>query len=269
MILTGEVDGVPTTVVSLNPSVNEYLALLGVDLAGVDAFSYRPRELLKKRRVGTFVDLDVDVVEKIRPDLVVLYYPVQRHLLETAARLSKAVVAVPTPTSVDHVVAIFKFFARLFDRDEEGDRIAEIYRSLLEGPPIYEGVVAVINLGVYDVACRNSYLADALTKVGLAYMKTPPCVFRHFEKPPADILKKAGYVIYESSGKKFIESETAFLADKPHLVTPNDTLAHYGPSLPLDLRLVADAAARGIQWVGETSGVTRPSLRDDWYRPYR
>jgi hypothetical protein len=53
------------------------------------------------------------------------------------------------------------------------------------------------------------------------------------------------------------------------VVTPNDTLAHYGPSLPSDLLLVADAAARGAEWVGDTSSVLRPSLRGEWYRPYR
>ncbi|ACB39084.1 ABC transporter substrate-binding protein [Pyrobaculum neutrophilum] len=269
MITVGVLDGVPRRVVSLNPSVNEFLALLGVELAGRDAFSYRPAELMSVPIVGTFVDVDREALSKLRPDLAILYYPVQRHLLDAVANASKAVVAVPTPTSVDHAVAVFRFFARVFDRDEEGDRIAGIYRDLLRGAPLYDEVVAVINLGVYDLACSNSYVADALTRVGLRYVRGFPCVFKHSESPPQEALSRAHFVVYEARGKNYYEKETQFLGGKPHVVTPNDTLAHYGPSLPLDLRLVAEAVARGARWVGGTSSAVRPTLRGGWYAPYR
>jgi len=78
----GSLDGVPRRVISLNPSVNEFLALLGVELVGRDVFSYRPAELMKVPTVGTFIEVDLEVVRRIRPDLAVLYYPVQRHLVE-------------------------------------------------------------------------------------------------------------------------------------------------------------------------------------------
>jgi len=268
VILVGSLDGVPRRVVSLNPSVNEFLALLGVELAGRDVFSYRPAELRRVPAVGTFVDVDLDAVRRIRPDLAVLYYPVQRHLVERLAETAGAVVAVPTPVNIDQAVAVFRFFARIFDRDEEGDRLAGIYRDLFRGRPLYEDVAAVINLGVYDLACNNSYVADALTRVGLRYMRGLPCVFTHSEGPPAE-LERAGFVVYEARGRRPYERELAFLRGKPHVVTPNDTLAHYGPSLPLDLRLVADAAARGVEFVKTTSSVLQPSLGDEWYRPYR
>jgi len=269
MILLGSLDGAPRRVVSLNPSVNEFLALLGVRLAGRDVFSYRPVELMEVPAVGTFVDVNIEAVRKIEPDLVILYYPVQRHLVDKLTGAAKAVVAVPTPVNVDFATAVFRFFARLFDKDEEGDRLAEIYRDLLKGHPLYEDVLAVINLGVYDVVCSNSYVADALTRIGLRYMSGLPCVFKHGDSPPAELVERAGFVVYEARGKRFYEGEVGFLKNKPHVVTPNDTLAHYGPSLPLDLRLVAEAAARGAEWVGETSSVLRPSLRGEWYRPYR
>ncbi len=269
MIFVGSLDGVPRRVVSLNPSVNEFLALLGVELAGRDVFSYRPAELMKVPVVGTFVDVDLDAVAKIAPDLAVLYYPVQRHLIERLAEVAKAVVAVPTPVNLDHAVATFRFFARVFDRDEEGDRLAGVYRELFSGYPLHEDVVAVINLGVYDLACGNSYVADALTRVGLRYMRGLPCVFTHSESPPTEVIKRAGFVVYEARGRRPYEREIAFLRGKPHVVTPNDTLAHHGPSLPLDLRLVAEAAAKGLEFVEATSSVLRPSLRGEWYRLYR
>lgn len=263
------VDGVPRAVVSLNPSVNEFLALLGVEIAGRDAFSYRPAELIKVPIVGTFTDLRVEEVRRISPDLIILYYPVQAHLLETASQIAKAVVAVPTPSNIDAAVAVFRFFARLFDRDEEGDRLAGVYRDLFKGVPLYEDVVAVINLGVYDVACSNSYVADALTKAGLRYLRGLPCVFKHFDKPPVEIIERAKFVIYEARGRSYVEKEVEFLKGREFVVTPNDTLAHYGPSLPLDLRVVVDAVSKGERWAGRTSSTARPSLRDEWYAPYR
>jgi hypothetical protein len=269
VLLMGRVDGVPRRVVSLNPSVNEFLALLGVEVVGRDAFSYRPRELMKVPIVGTFTDFDVERARALAPDLFILYYPVQRHLLEKAAEVSRAVVAVPTPVNIDAVVAVFRFFARLFDRDEEGDRLAGVYRDLLRGAPLYDGVLAIINLGVYDVACGNSYVADALTRVGLRYLGGLPCVFMHYEEPPLGLLERASFVIYEARGRSYSEREVEFLRGREYVVTPNDTLAHYGPSLPLDLGLLAAAVARGERWAGGTSSVSRPSLRDAWYGPYR
>ncbi|MEZ0318508.1 MAG: ABC transporter substrate-binding protein [Pyrobaculum sp.] len=269
MIFAGELDGVPKVVVSLNPSVNEFLALLGVGLAGRDAFSYRPRELLKVPRVGTFIDADLDALAKLAPDLVVLYYPVQRRLFDKVAAVAKAVVAVPTPVNVDHAVSIFRFFARLFDSDEEGDRLAGVYRDLLRGSPIYDDVVALINLGVYDLVCTSSYAADALTRVGFRYLSGLRCVFKHSADPPWWALERANFVVYESRGRSYDEAEVAFLRGKDFVVTPNDTIAHYGPSLPLDLQKLWHEASRGGRWVGETSSVLRPSLRDSWYSPYR
>lgn len=269
MIFAGEVDGVPRVVVSLNPSVNEFLALLGVELAGRDAFSYRPRELLKVPRVGTFVDVDLDAVARLSPDLAVLYFPVQKQLFDRVAAVARAVVAVPTPVNVDHVVSIFRFFARLFDRDEEGDRVAGVYKDLLRGSPVYDGVVALINLGVYDLACSNSYVADALTRVGFRYLSGLHCVFKHGAEPPWWALERASFVVYESRGRSYSEAEVAFLRGKSFVVTPNDTIAHYGPSLPLDLQRLWLVASRGGRWVGEASSVLRPSLRDGWYGPYR
>ncbi len=263
MILVGEVSEVPKRVISLNPSVSEFLALLGVELVGRDVYSKRPRELLSLPKVGTFVKVELETLASLKPDLVVLYYPVQREYLEPVAKYAKAVAAVPTPMNVDQVVGVFRAISRIFDRDEEGDRLAGIYRDLLRGPPLYENVLAVIKFDVYHVACSNSYIADALSRVGLRYMRGLPCVFRDKLPPSAD------FVVFESSGRSLIESEVAFLAGRRHVVTPNDTIAHYGPSLPLDLQRVAKAAAAGARFVSEVSSVLLPWLRDNWYKPYR
>ncbi|MFN3804776.1 MAG: ABC transporter substrate-binding protein [Pyrobaculum sp.] len=268
MIYLGTLEGVPKRVISLNPSVNEFLALLGVELAGRDVYSIRPRELLAVPKVGTFISIDTAALEKIGPDLAVLYYPVQKNLLDAVSKYSKAVVAIPTPANIDQIVSIFRYIARLFNKDEEGDRVAGIYRDLLRGSVIYENVLAVIKFDVYEVACSNVYVADVLTAVGLKYRRGLPCFFITRREPPVDLIERADFVVYESSGLAYSEREVAFI-NKSHVVTPGDTIAHYGPSLPLDVQKVAEAAARGERWVGGVSRLLTPSLRDSWYRPYR
>jgi len=254
-------------VVSLNPSISEFLALIGVELVGRDVFSYRPRELLRVRRVGSFVDADVEAIASLDPDLVILYHPVQRGLMERLAGRVRAVVAIPTPTNVDAAVAAFRAVARLVDRDEEGDRVAGVYRDLLRGGSVErDGVLAILYLGGYDVACTASFVADALTRVGLRYVRGLRCVFRLFSEPP-DIPAKL--YIYESRARQYMDWEVGFLAGREFVVTPNDTLAHYGPSLPLDLQRLVDAVARGERFVSGTSSMVVPSIGDEWYRPYR
>ncbi|WP_243675508.1 hypothetical protein [Vulcanisaeta distributa] len=47
MLLTRALDGVPRRIVSLNPSITEFLFIIGAGnrVVGTDVWSYRPREL--------------------------------------------------------------------------------------------------------------------------------------------------------------------------------------------------------------------------------
>ncbi|WP_052883212.1 ABC transporter substrate-binding protein [Thermoproteus tenax] len=279
--LTKPLDGTPRRVVSLNPSITEFLFVsgLGDRVVGRDVFSYRPRDALKAPHVGSFIDVDVEKVRALSPDLIILYYPVQSALIDAVAQIAPVAV-IETPTSVDDVVATFKFVSRLLDADEVGEYIAGVYRDLLRGSPLAEGVLALFYLGGYDVACSESFTASALEAAGLRYIRGLHCVYNFLgsEEKAAALLERLDphLLIYEGKGRMYRESELAWIkrlrctacARGRVLVTPNDTLAHYGPSLPLDMALVRNAVMRGAGFVDGTSSVVRPSLSDGWYRPY-
>ncbi|MGC9118533.1 MAG: ABC transporter substrate-binding protein [Thermoproteus sp.] len=279
--LTRPIEYVPRRVVSLNPSVTEFLfvAGLGDKLVGRDVFSYRPRDALKIPHVGSFTSADLGAVEGVKPDLVIVYYPVQKDLVDALDRIAPVAV-VETPTSIDDVLGNFKFVSRLLDADEAGEHVSGVYRDLLKGAPLAEDALAVFYLGGYDVACAESFTAAALDAVGIRYSKRIHCVY-HFLGPlekAVELVERVdpALVLYEGKTRQPRPEETAWIrrarcraCSRGEVVAvPNDTLAHYGPSLPLDLALVRDAVASRAPLVADTSSVSRPALGDPWYRPY-
>ncbi len=279
--MTKPLDGAPRRVVSLNPSITEFLfvAGLGDRLVGRDVFSYRPRDALKIPHVGSFTTADLEAVGRLRPDLAITYYPVQKDLIERLDEIAPVAV-VETPTSVDDVLANFKFVARLLDADELGDHVAGVYEDLLKGAPIAEDALVIFYLGGYDVACRESFTASALEAVGIKYIKGLHCVYRFLgpQEAASELVERLdpALVLYEGKTKTPRPEEISWIrrakcracAGGDVLLVPNDTLAHYGPSLPLDLALVREAIARRAELVEGVSSVVRPSLADAWYRPY-
>lgn len=279
--LTRPLDYTPRRVVSLNPSITEflYVAGLGDRLVGRDVFSYRPREALKTPHVASFTHAEIEAIRAVEPDLIVAYYPVQRDLVDLLDRIAPVAV-VETPTSIDDVVGNFMFVARLLDADEEGEYISGVYKDLLRGTAAAQDVLVVFQLGGYDVACRESFTASALEAAGVKYVRGLHCVY-HFLGPLEQIARLVeridpALIIYEGKTKTPRLEEVAWIrtikcracSKGEVLVIPNDTLAHYGPSLPLDVQIIREAVLRGVNVVAATSSVLRPSLGDSWYRPY-
>ncbi|MCM8832137.1 MAG: helical backbone metal receptor, partial [Candidatus Omnitrophica bacterium] len=65
-------DKYPERIISLGPSITEELYLLGVEdkILGVTTYCKRPKEVLKKEKVGTVVDVNVEKIFSLKPDLV-------------------------------------------------------------------------------------------------------------------------------------------------------------------------------------------------------
>lgn len=65
-------DGAPRRIVTLAPSLAEILYFLGLGdrVVGVTKFSYYPAEAAKKPKVGSYVDLNVERIISLSPDLV-------------------------------------------------------------------------------------------------------------------------------------------------------------------------------------------------------
>lgn len=66
--------GVPKRIVSLNPAHTETLFALGLadKVVGVDSYSNRPAEAVKKEKVGDAFNLNLEKLVALKPDLVIL-----------------------------------------------------------------------------------------------------------------------------------------------------------------------------------------------------
>lgn len=174
------------------------------------------------------------------------------------------------PVNLNAIVASFEMVGELLDLDEEARRVAGIYMDLLKHSIDLERALVVLSLGDYVIPCEASYIASALDRVGIRYVKGLKCVELITNRDGVlSIINKTDpqLVIYESKTKEYRTQETGWIS-KPLIHTPNDVLAHFGPSLPLDIQLLINAIRNGEKFVRDTSSVTRPSLGDPWYRPY-
>ncbi|WP_446752153.1 ABC transporter substrate-binding protein [Vulcanisaeta sp. JCM 16161] len=271
MLLTRALDGTPRRIISLNPSITEFLFVIGAGsrVVGTDVWSYRPREAMKTIKIGSFTSADIEAIRKLSPDLIILSYPVQRQLVEPLSGIAP-VLAIPMPVNLNAVVSSFEMIGELLDMDDNAQRVMGIYMDLLRQSIDVEDAMVVLSLGDYVIPCEASYIASALNKVGIKYVRDLKCVELITNKDGViDIINRVNpkLVIYEGKTKDYRPQETSWI-NRPVVHTPNDVLAHFGPSLPLDIQLLINTIKNGEKFVKGTSSITRPSLNDPWYKPY-
>lgn len=270
--MTRALDGVPHRIISLNPSINEFLFVMGIGdrVVGTDLWSYRPREAMKTFKVGSFTSADLEAIRRLRPDLIILSYPVQRQLVEPLSSTA-SVLAVPMPVNLNAVMSSFEMVGKLLDADEEAHRVMDTYMDLLRQSTDLRDALVVLSLGDYVIPCESSYIASALNRVGVKYIRGLKCVELITNKDGVlsmvDRINPPQLIIYEGKTKDYRPQEIEWV-NKPVLYTPNDTLAHFGPSFPLDIQLLINTIKNGEKFVKNTSSTTRPSLSDPWYKPY-
>ena len=120
----------PQRIVSVAPNVTEILFALGVDerIVGIsDADDYPPDRLAGRARVGG-VELNVEAIVGLRPDLIVGVSELQRGQLLSLIALGLPVVALQARTLPD-VYAQIALLGHLTDRDDSARRIVSAMRA--------------------------------------------------------------------------------------------------------------------------------------------
>ncbi|WP_243675510.1 ABC transporter substrate-binding protein [Vulcanisaeta distributa] len=224
---------------------------------------------MKTAKIGSFISADIETIKKLNPDLVILSYPVQRQMVEPLSSIAP-VLAVPMPVNLNAVMSSFEMVGKLLDLDDEAQRAMGVYMDLLRYSIDVENVMVVLSLGDYVIPCEASYIASALNRVGIKYVNGLKCVELITNRDGVlSMINRVNpqLVIYEGKTKDYRPQETNWI-NKPTIHTPNDVLAHFGPSLPLDIQLLINAIKNGEKFVKNASSITRPSLSDPWYKPY-
>ena len=238
----------PERIVSFSPAVTEILFELGLGsrIVGVSAFCQRPAEAGKKRRVGSYGSARIEVLQDVKPDLVLAISGFQRDFAE---KLSShfPVYIFELPSSVAGIVDLVTKVGIVTGKIEEARYMAyELTRYLgsIRRRPSLNGYVE-IDLGGPVTFGAMSYITDALSLVGVRSIYGH--VYSEWVKPEMDYVREMDpdVIFYEPKMYgKFTEENLRNLvearkwmgmqavAGRKFFVTPGslDFFAHHGPS---------------------------------------
>lgn len=238
----------PARIVSLSPAATETLFQLGLgaNVVGVSAFCARPAEARSKRKLGSYNTVREDVLEELRPDLILAVTGYQR---EFAVKLSKKhpVYPLELPVSVAGIVDFVVKVGLVAGAVDGGRELGGSLLRSMGGLGKVDGVTSYveIDLGGPVSFGRYSYITDAFQLLGSRhiYAESPS----EWLEPDLDAVQAADpdAIFYEPKMfSDFKEGDFgAVLGARgwQHLravergnvfVTPRplDFLAHHGPS---------------------------------------
>ncbi|MGB5158271.1 MAG: adenosylcobinamide amidohydrolase [Desulfobacterales bacterium] len=119
------IDKIPSSVVSLVPSVSDIIFKLGAgeSLKAVTIYDTSPPEVSKKEIVGGFFSPSVDKIEKINPD-VIFYSKLQKNVVERLKNKKCILINLEHDSVSDSFDVIFTL-GKIFNKEDEAKKIAE------------------------------------------------------------------------------------------------------------------------------------------------
>ncbi len=175
-------------IVSLAPNLTEILFALGLEkeVAGVTLYSDYPPEAVKKPKVGTFWQPNVEAVIAAKPDLVItLGFEQQRNIAERLERIGYHTLTVNIEKVNDLFEAIEKIGEATGKQHQTNELVADIREklnklSVLLGSNDRVKVLWVVQREPLRVAGRDTFvnemieLAGGENAIGLTLHKYPP-----------------------------------------------------------------------------------------------
>lgn len=127
VLLAPAVFGQPRRIVSTTPSITEMLYALGLGdrVVGVTNYCHYPPEAMKKPKIGTYTDPDLETILSLRPDLVI----VQTNPVNLTARLQAMKLDV-LEVNQDTIAAIYTSIRTIADATGARPRADQLIASL-------------------------------------------------------------------------------------------------------------------------------------------
>ncbi|MEM3714998.1 MAG: ABC transporter substrate-binding protein [Thermoprotei archaeon] len=256
----------PERIISFSESITETIFMLGAGdrIVGVDSWSQRPREAMRKRKVGDYVHLKLDVVEELKPDLILTATGVQRTIIEQLKSKGYPVYPIPIPISVYEIINNVLIIGGLIGEQEQALKLADDLMNNIEKfkkRALKNSLKAYIeiDLGGPTIPAYFSHITSALRLLNIinVYGHEKQSYLYGMQIPGfpvfdlSDVIRKdPDLIIYESKNKFPTKDELAEIIKKRNwesikavrenkmITIPNDTLAHYGPSFFNELEKV-------------------------------
>jgi ABC-type Fe3+-hydroxamate transport system substrate-binding protein len=258
-----EVPDKPQKIVSLSPAITETLYLIGAGdrVVGVSFFCNKPPEVSKKPRVGAYLNVNYNLLEKLSPELLLVTTGAQRERIEELESKGYKVYPIPLPVNIygilDNVMITGIVVNEIDNARELAYNLAEKLtklKNVLKGIRIYYE----IDLGGPVSVGAHSYIGDAFKFMGMSHAFENERVPYVINPDPNSIINyNPDVIIYEqklgenATVDKFIQNLEKrnikginAVKNKNIVIMEYDSLAHYGPSF-------FDAATRLVNRIKE------------------
>ncbi|MEO0207472.1 MAG: helical backbone metal receptor [candidate division WOR-3 bacterium] len=238
-----EIPDKPKRIVSLAPDITETLFRLGVGdrVVGISLYCSRPKDRLNGiPRVGAYLNVLWDKLERLNPDLVFLTTGAQRNVAEGMLNRGFPVVVLSVPNSVFGIFENIRKVGLAVDEVKRADELVFYLMGKLwelYSHKVFVRVYYEVDLGGSITAGGPSYITQALRFLGLEN------IYSHkrdsYFKPDDKETKSLGFdlILFEPkperkyTEEKIKEGLKERFGNVPILILEPDSLAHYGPAL--------------------------------------
>ncbi len=164
----------PQRIVSLVPAVTEELYLLGVGdkIVGVTIYCQRPPEARAKEKVGTVIDVNIEKIIELRPDLVIASPLTDHKQIRKLRRLELRVEIFDAPTDFQGLCEGFLTLSQFVGKEQEAEEVLERTKRKLKAiKKEIEGIaksLVFVQIGANPLftADRASFINDLIKCAG-------------------------------------------------------------------------------------------------------
>ena len=182
----------PERIVSLAPNITEILFSLGLEekIIGVTRFCDFPPETASKEKVGGLVDLSLEKILALNPDLVIGFRGNPIRLLERLKSLHLPVLAFEIEPNLESVFSLIEKIGKITCREKEAEHVVDsmkekystIQAALLKVEHRPKVFLSLHGMGLWTCG-RESFLHDLLTKAkGINIAGTVPKKWLNFNR---------------------------------------------------------------------------------------
>ncbi len=174
LFVSAAVAAEPQRVISLGPVLTEELFLLGLQdrLVGCTTYCVRPEEAAAKPRVATVVDVSIEKIVSLRPDLVLATAMTDKRALQKLRHTGIAVKTFDYPRSFAQICSDFIDLAEIFGARETARTIVEEANARVQAIrsriPAGPGPTVFLQVGVKPLftAPTDSFLHELVNLAG-------------------------------------------------------------------------------------------------------